>query len=164
MPASGDLSRAGTLQVVRDDLSDPAVVELLEGHLSQLRSISPPESTHALDVDELRAPDVSFWVARQGGRVLGCGALKHLDATTGEIKSMRTAPHATRRGVASAVLGVLLDEARAMGLARVSLETGASDFFAPARRLYARHGFAECGPFGPYLPDPESTFMTLALH
>jgi putative acetyltransferase len=149
--------------VVRDDLSDPGVIALLDGHVAQLRSVSPPESTHVLDIDALRAPNVTFWVARDGDDVLGCGALVQLGRRCGEIKSMRTASYATRRGVGGAVLQEILVDARARGLSEVSLETGSAEFFAPARRLYARHGFTQCGPFGTYRPDPESTFMTLQL-
>ena len=146
-----------------DDLTDPAVIALLDGHVAQLRSISPPESSHALDLDGLRAPGVMLWVARDGDEVLGCGALTEVSAGHGEVKSMRTAPTAQRRGVARAVLGEILAEARRRGLSRLSLETGSADFFAPARALYAAHGFRECAPFGGYRPDPHSTFMTLVL-
>lgn len=151
------------MQITVDDLTDPAVVELLDGHVSQLRSISPPESTHALDLEGLRAPGVTVWVARDGDAVLGCGALTEIEPGHGEVKSMRTAPGARRRGVARAVLAEILAEARRRGLARISLETGSDDFFAPARALYAAHGFTECGPFGGYRLDPHSTFMTLEL-
>jgi putative acetyltransferase len=146
--------------VTRDDLTDPAVVALLDGHVAELRSISPPESSHALDLEGLRAPGVTFWAARDAdGTVLGCGALALLDAGHGEVKSMRTSPQATRRGVARAVLEAVIDEARQLGLSRLSLETGSADFFAPARALYAAHGFTECGPFAGYRLDPHSTFM-----
>ena len=125
--------------------------------------MSPPESTHALDVNGLRAPNVTFWTARDRDAVLGCGALKRLGRRRGEIKSMRTASHATRRGVGTAILHAILADAGVLGLREISLETGSAEFFAPARRLYARHGFTECRPFGSYLPDPASTFMTLQL-
>lgn len=151
------------MRITVDDLTDPAVIDLLEGHVSQLRSMSPPESTHALDLDGLRAPGVTLWVARDGDTVLGCGALAEVGPGHGEVKSMRTAPDAQRRGVARAVLAEILAEARHRGLARVSLETGSDDFFAPARALYAAHGFTECEPFGSYRPDPLSTFLTLEL-
>jgi len=151
------------MQITVDDLTDPAVVVLLDGHVSQLRSISPPESTHALDLERLRAPGVTVWVARDGDTVLGCGALTEIGPGHGEVKSMRTAPDARRRGIARAVLAEILAEARRRGLARISLETGSDDFFAPARALYASHGFTECGPFGSYRLDPHSTFMTLEL-
>ncbi|GAA2740069.1 GNAT family N-acetyltransferase [Terrabacter aerolatus] len=154
------------MHITVEDLADPvdtAVIDLLDGHVSQLRSISPPESTHALDLDGLRAPGVSLWVARDGDEVLGCGALTEVAPGHGEVKSMRTAPRAQRRGVARAVLAQILAEARRRGLSRVSLETGSDDFFAPARALYAAHGFTECGPFGSYRLDPHSTFLTLEL-
>jgi putative acetyltransferase len=150
--------------VARDDLTDPAVVALLDGHVAELRRISPPESSHALDLDGLQAPGVTFWAARDAdGMVLGCGALALVEPGHGEVKSMRTTPQAQRRGVARAVLAAVLDEARRLGLSRLSLETGSADFFAPARALYAAHGFVECGPFAGYLLDPHSTFMTREL-
>ena len=153
----------GAMHITVDDLTDPAVIDLLDGHVSQLRSISPPGSSHALDLDGLRAPGVTFWAAREGDEVLGCGALTELEPGHGEIKSMRTAPSARRRGVARAVLREILGEATRRRLTRLSLETGTADFFAPARALYAAHGFTECGPFGSYRLDPHSTFMTREL-
>jgi putative acetyltransferase len=153
----------GEVWINRDDLTDPAVVALLEEHVTELRSMSPPESTHALDLAELRSADVTVWVARDGDVVLGCGALKELTPEHGEIKSMRTARVAQRRGVARLVLAEILGDARRRRLARLSLETGSDEFFAPARRLYVAHGFTECEPFGDYRPDPLSTFLTLEL-
>lgn len=151
------------MHITPDDLTDPPVVALLEEHVTELRSMSPPESTHALDLTGLQAPDVTVWVARDGEVVLGCGALKELTPEHGEIKSMRTAQVAQRRGVARLLLAEILAEARRRGLTRLSLETGSDAFFAPARTLYAAHGFTECPPFGSYRPDPLSTFMTLEL-
>lgn len=149
---------------------DPAVREdvraLLEEHLAEMYATSPPESVHALDLDALRAPAITFWTARASsdGTLLGCGALKELGAATeGEIKSMRTAAAARGQGVAAAVLAAILTEAKRRDYVRINLETGAEDFFAPARRLYARHGFLECGPFADYVLDPNSVFMTLPL-
>jgi putative acetyltransferase len=143
----------------RDD-----VRALLAEHLADMFATSPPESVHALDLDGLLAPGVTFVTARDAvGDLLGCGALAEAAPGLGELKSMRTARSARGRGVASAVLAHLLGVAVARGYGRVSLETGSQDFFAPARRLYARHGFAECGPFGGYALDPHSVFMTLAL-
>ncbi|PZR52837.1 GNAT family N-acetyltransferase [Xylanimonas oleitrophica] len=132
-----------------------------------MRAGSPACSVHALDVTALLAPSITFVTAREpgpdGATLLGCGALSELDAHHGELKSMRTATGARGRGVATAVLGHLLGVARERGYERVSLETGSQDSFAPARRLYARHGFVECGPFGSYVEDPYSVFMTLPL-
>ncbi|MFL6158709.1 MAG: GNAT family N-acetyltransferase [Marmoricola sp.] len=115
---------------------------------------------HALDVAGLKIPAITFWTTREDGVLLGCGALKELDPAHGEIKSMRTTYAARGRGVASAMLGHLLAVARERGYARVSLETGVEDYFAAARRMYTRHGFAECEAFGSYRPDPNSVFMT----
>ncbi|WP_134738877.1 GNAT family N-acetyltransferase [Nocardioides sp. 503] len=146
------------------DLDDPAVVAFLEEHVAQLRDVTPPGSSHALDLDGLRAPSVRFWsVTDEDGDLLGCAALKTLGPDHAELKSMRTATGRTRQGVATALLRHVLDEARSAGAARVSLETGSFDFFAPARALYVRHGFVECEPFGDYRPDPHSTFMTLVM-
>ncbi|MFE6970236.1 GNAT family N-acetyltransferase [Isoptericola sp. NPDC057653] len=143
---------------------------LLAEHLSDMHATSPAESVHALDLAALRVPSVTFLTARDtDDTLLGCGALSELDPVTGhagglgEVKSMRTAAAARGRGVAGAVLGRLVDLARGRGYARVSLETGPQDYFAAARRLYARHGFVPCGPFGAYAPDPCSVFFTLDL-
>jgi putative acetyltransferase len=118
------------------------------------------ESMHALDLDALRHPDVVFWTLRDEGRLAGCGAIKRLDEMHGEIKSMRTAEAYQRRGVAAALLAHIEQESARMGLARLSLETGAEDYFAPARALYERCGFTYCEPFADYVLDPLSVFMT----
>lgn len=151
------------MRIEVDDLSGGDVRALLVEHLADMSAVSPPESVHALDLDALRAPDVTFFAAREDGVLLGCGALKELAGDHGELKSMRTAAHARGRGVAAAVLAHLLAVARDRGYRRVSLETGAEDFFAPARRLYARHGFTPCAPFAHYVEDPNSVFLTLEL-
>jgi putative acetyltransferase len=148
----------------RDDLMGTQIQALLQEHLDDMHSQSPPESVHALDVSRLRGPDIHFWsLWSQDGSLLGCGALKWLDAGHGEIKSMRTV-HAQRgKGLGSAMLAHLLEQARALGLRRLSLETGTQPGFASARRLYERHGFVECPPFADYVLDPNSVFMTLVL-
>ena len=146
-----------------DDLTGTEVVGLLQQHLTEMGSQSPAESVHALDVTGLRGPDVTFWSAWSGDRLAGCGALKQLDAGHAEIKSMRTADDFRGQGIGTVVLAHLLDAARGRGYSRVSLETGSNEPFAPARRLYARHGFVECEPFADYVLDPWSVFMTLEL-
>jgi len=151
------------MRIVHDDLSGPGIAALIGDHLADMRRHSPPESIHALGLEKLRQPDVTFWSAWEGDELVGCGALRHLDATHGEIKSMRTAPAHRRKGVAAAMLHHLLDEARRRGYRRVSLETGSMAAFEPARQLYARHGFTSCGPFADYRPDPNSVFMTREL-
>ncbi|MCK6425798.1 MAG: GNAT family N-acetyltransferase [Burkholderiaceae bacterium] len=146
-----------------DDLTHPAVQALLREHLAGMHAQSPPESVHALGLDRLRAPDITFWAVWEDENLLGCGALRQLDDRHGELKSMRTAQAHLRRGVGSALLTHILDEARRRGLTRLSLETGSTPGFDPARRLYARFGFTECGPFADYAEDPFSVFMTRSL-
>lgn len=146
-----------------DDLRHPAVIALLQEHLDWMHRISPPESVHALDLDALRRPDISFWTLWDGEALAGCGALRELAQGQGEVKSMRTAQTHLRRGVAARMLEHILAEARRRGYARLSLETGSMDYFAPARALYARAGFSPCGPFGDYVDDPNSVFMTRTL-
>lgn len=151
------------MKIIVDDLSGPEIAALLTEHLEEMRATSPPESKHALDLDDLRRPEVTFWSALDGDEVIGCGAIKRLDPTHAELKSMRTARARQGGGVATALLTHLLDEARRMGFQRVSLETGSAEFFAPARRLYRRFGFDDTEPFGDYRPDPHSVFLTREL-
>ena len=146
-----------------DDLRHPAVIALLQEHLDWMHRTSPPESVHALDLDALRQPDIAFWTLWDGETLAGCGALRALDATHGEVKSMRTAQTHLRRGVAATMLDHILAEARRRGYARLSLETGSMAYFAPAHALYARAGFRPCAPFGDFVEDPNSVFMTRAL-
>lgn len=146
-----------------DDLRGPEIRALLEEHLLNMRALSPPESVHALDLDGLRQPHIRFWTAWSGEALLGCGALKQLDGSHAELKSMRTANAHRRKGVARAVLLHILADARAQGFTHLSLETGSQPEFLPARRLYAQHGFLDCPPFANYAEDPNSVFMTCLL-
>ena len=146
-----------------DDLRGPEIHALLEEHLQDMRRISPPESVHALDLDGLRRPEITFWTAWSDHELVGCGALKTLGDGHGEIKSMRVSTTRRRTGAGRAMLHHILDEARRRGLARLSLETGSQPEFAPARQLYTSAGFAECGPFAGYVLDPCSVFMTRTL-
>ena len=152
------------ISIDRDDPARGDVQQLLTEHLADMFATSPAESVHALDHSALSVPSVTFWTAREDGNLLGCGALKLLhstagQATDGELKSMRTTEYARGRGVATLMLRHILEDARTRNLERVCLETGTEDYFAPARRLYARHGFTECPPFGDYVTDPNSVFM-----
>lgn len=146
-----------------DDLQHPAVRALIREHLQAMYEQSPPESVHALGVDALRGPGITFWCAWDGDQLLGCGALKELDARHGEIKSMRTPEAHRRRGAGRALLTQIISVARQRGYERVSLETGSFDAFMPARKLYESFGFEYCGPFADYREDPCSSFMTLTL-
>jgi len=148
------------------DLDDPArddVTALLAEHLADMFATSPAESVHALDVSGLKVPAISFWTARRDGVLLGCAALKELDAAHGEVKSMRTSTDSRGTGVGSALLLHLISEARSRGYSRLSLETGTEDYFEPAHVLYARHGFVATGPFADYTHDPNSAYFTLVL-
>jgi putative acetyltransferase len=153
----------GEIEIAVTDPGEPDVVALLEGHLAFAAEHSPPEDIHALDLDGLRHPDITFLAARRDGVLLGVGALKVLDPTHGELKSMHTVASARGTGVGALMVDRLLAEARDRGLARVSLETGSMEAFAAARRLYARAGFVPCEPFGDYEPSRNSTFLTRAL-
>ena len=151
------------MEIRLDDLQGPEIATLLQAHLDHTAGLSPPESTHALDLAGLRVREITFWTAWEGGELLGCGALKQLSPEHGEVKSMHTAARHRGKGVAAAILTTIIAKAKARGYHRLSLETGAMDAFAPARALYARFGFQPCGPFANYREDPHSSFMTLAL-
>jgi putative acetyltransferase len=151
------------MRIVEGGLDDPRVIELLHVHLLRARGETAPGSAHALDLSGLRSPDVTFWSAWEGDALAGVGALRRLSADHGEVKSMHTAEAMRRRGVGAAILRHIIDWARARGMSRLSLETGSWPYFAPARALYARYGFVECPPFGDYVPDRNSVFMTLVL-
>jgi putative acetyltransferase len=153
----------GGIEIKVDNLSGPDIANLLSEHLRSLAEITPPESRHALNLDELRRPDVIFWSAWSDRELVGCGALKEIDPQHGEVKSMRTAKASLRRGVASKVLQEIISEAKRRGYLRLSLETGSQAPFEPARRLYGKFGFRPCPPFNGYIEDPNSVFMTLEL-
>jgi putative acetyltransferase len=152
-----------TVLIDAADFARADLREFLQAHLDDMEPTAPPESRHALDLSGLRVPGVRMWVARLDDALVGTVALKSLTPNHDELKSMRTDPLVRGRGVASALLEHALADARARGVARVSLETGSMAFFEPARALYRKYGFAECGPFGSYIPDPNSTFMTIEL-
>jgi putative acetyltransferase len=154
---------AGPGEIRVDDPREPDVRALLERHLTFALSTTPPEHSFALDVDGLLDPAITFFGFRAAGELLGIGAIKQLDAGHAEIKSMHTAQAARGRGVGRAMLNHLLAVARSRGCARVSLETGTTDEFAPARALYSSAGFTVCGPFADYQPSADNCFMTLAL-
>jgi putative acetyltransferase len=151
------------MEIRIDDLTGPEISDLLREHLENMFENSPPESVHALGLEELRKPEITFWTAWSGRALLGCGALKELDSHHGEIKSMRTVTAHRRKGVAAKLLEHILGEARRRNYKRISLETGSMEAFMPAQRLYARFGFQTCGPFAGYIEDPNSVFMTKEL-
>lgn len=144
-------------------LDHPAVAALLNAHLAGMAAHSPAESIHALTLDGLRSAHIRFFTVWSGDELAGCGALKQINAHHGELKSMRTHERFLRRGVARQLLSHLIEQARAAGLLRLSLETGSSPAFMPAINLYRAFGFEPCGPFAQYQPDPFSRFMSLSL-
>jgi putative acetyltransferase len=146
-----------------DDLQGNEIIALLREHKADLAQHSPPESCHALDLDDLRTPAVTFWSVWHEGELMGCGALKQLDSAHAEVKSMRTASAQVRKGVATRLMRHILQEARRRQYRRLSLETGSMEVFEPARALYERFGFEQCGPFADYVEDPYSMFMTIEL-
>jgi len=152
--------KSSQFEIKIDDLTGPEIAELLAEHLRCMAGVSPPESRHALNLEGLRKPDITFWSVWQGHELVGCGALKELDATHGEIKSMRTAAAHLRKRVATRIVEHIIAEARRRGYRRLSLETGAMPYFAPAHKLYHKLGFRPCRPFAGYREDPNSVFMT----
>jgi putative acetyltransferase len=146
-----------------DDLTGSAVEELIMDHLRDMALHSPVESRHALNLDGLRKPEITFWSAWEGEELVGCGALKELDLGHGEVKSMKTSPPHLRKGVSKRMLQHIIEEAKKRGYARLSLETGSMAAFEPARKLYERFGFEYCEPFADYVEDANSRFMTLLL-
>ena len=147
------------MKIVEGGLDHQQVLAMLRFHFDTNMAVTPPGSAHVFDVSRLKAPDVFFWSAWIGEMLMGVGALKLMGNDEGEIKSMHTLQTSRRSGVGGAMLRHIIDEAQKHGVKRLYLETGSFEFFAPARALYAKHGFKPCGPFGDYKPDPNSTFM-----
>lgn len=151
------------MEIRLDDLTGPEIAAFLDEHIEEMKSVSPPESIHALDLEELRSPAVTVWTVWERAELIGCGAIMELNPAHAEIKSMRTHAALRRKRVASTLLAHMLGEARRRGYQRVSLETGSMAHFEPARRFYLKHGFEYCEPFSTYDEDPNSVFMTMEL-
>jgi putative acetyltransferase len=151
------------MKIELDDLTRPEIHALLNEHLRNMYEVTPPESVHALDLEKLRRPEITFWSAWDGPLLLGCGALKELDPEHGEVKSMRTPSALRRRGAGRALLAHLIDVARSRGYRRLSLETGSNAAFKPAQKLYESAGFTYAGPFADYVDDANKVFMTMQL-
>ncbi|WP_309102410.1 GNAT family N-acetyltransferase [Microbacterium sp.] len=151
-----------SIVIERAHAETPGLSAFLEAHHEEISGTAPPESIHALPFDRLLAPGVRLFAGLSAGRAVATGALVPLGDDHEELKSMRTDPSVRGQGVGRAMLSFLLGDAERRGVGRISLETGSDDFFLPARTLYSGAGFRECGPFGRYRPDPNSTFMTLS--
>ena len=150
------------MRIIEDNLTGPEIRSLLETHFAGMLANSPAGSCHFLDFDGLNAPDVTFWSIWNGDSLAGCGALKELSSEHGEIKSMRTHEDHLRKGAGAIMLAHIISEGRERGYRRLSLETGSTEAFVPALAMYEAHGFEYCPPFGDYVDDPFSRFMTLA--
>jgi putative acetyltransferase len=151
------------MQIQIDDLSHPAIHELLNEHMANMYELSPPEQVFALDLSKLKSPEITFWTVWDDNLLLGCGALKELTAGHGEIKSMRTPTKLRGRGAGRAVLNRIVETARQRKYTLLSLETGTHPAFLPAQQLYRSVGFQYSGPFADYKEDPHSLFMALVL-
>ncbi len=151
------------MKIKVDDLTGKEIAELLEQHISDMRAVSAPESKHALDLNGLRKPEITFWTVWNENSLAGCGAIDELNASHAEIKSMRTAPEYRNKGVATMLLRHMIEEAKSRNYRKLSLETGSMAFFEPARQLYLKFGFVYCEPFSNYKEDSNSVFMTMEL-
>lgn len=151
------------LEIKVDDLSGDEIAAFLDEHIVEMRTVSPPESKHALDLEGLRKPEITFWTAWHENTLVGCGAIKELDSQQAEIKSMRVSSSYRGKGIASKLLQHIVSESKQRGYQRLSLETGSMSFFKPARSLYEKFGFKYCSPFSNYVEDPNSVFMTKEL-
>ncbi len=147
------------MEIRIDDLTGQEIFDLLNEHLQDMHAASPPESVHALDLSRLKSADITFWTVWSEGNLAGCGAIKELNSSEGEIKSMRTAKKYRRKGVAAKLLNHILAVAQERKYKKLYLETGSVEYFNAALNLYKSIGFRECGPFAQYEPDPYSVFM-----
>ncbi|WP_141501143.1 GNAT family N-acetyltransferase [Paenibacillus luteus] len=147
------------MEIKIDDLTGTEIIAFIKEHLQNMFENSPPESVHALNLDELTSPEITFFSIWEQNELLGCGAIKELDKQHGEIKSMRTSTKHLRKGVASNMLAHIIEESKRRGYRRLSLETGSMASFEPAIKLYKQFGFEQCSPFANYTEDPYSVFM-----
>lgn len=152
-----------SIEIQSADLDTPEFAALVETHAELMLSLSPPGSCHFLPMDGLKRSDVTVWEMRDGDTLVGCGALQHLSDTHGEVKSMHTLARYRGAGLGRRMLEHVIAVAEQRGYDRLSLETGSMDGFKPSRTLYRRFGFEVCPPFGDYVEDPNSVFMTRAL-
>ena len=139
------------------------VNDLLKKHFIELRSVSPTGSTHVLDIDGLKDPSIKFWSLWENNKLIGCGALKFLEKNHGEFKSIRVADEFRKKGIGERIIEHLIGEAKKLEISKLSIETGAGEFFLPARSLFSKFGFKLCPPFAHYKEDPHSCYYTLNL-
>ena len=151
------------MKSIEGNFDNLEVNSLLKKHFIELRSVSPAGSTHVLDIDGLKDPSIKFWSLWENNKLVGCGALKFLEKNHGEFKSIRVADEFKKKGIGERIINHLIGEAKKLKISKLSIETGAGDFFLPARNLFSKFGFKSCPPFAHYKDDPNSCYYTLDL-
>ena len=151
------------MKSIEGNFDNLEVNDLLKKHFIELRSVSPTGSTHVLDIDGLKDPSIKFWSLWENNKLIGCGALKFLEKNHGEFKSIRVADEFKKKGIGERIINHLIEEAKKLKISKLSIETGAGDFFLPARNLFSKFGFKSCPPFAHYKDDPNSCYYTLDL-
>ena len=151
------------MKSIENNFDDLLVNDLLEKHFIELRSVSPEGSTHVLDIPGLKEPSIKFWSLWENNELIGCGALKFLEKNHGEFKSIRVAEKFKKAGIGEKIIDHLIEEAKKLEVSKLSIETGAGEFFLPARKLFSKFGFKKCPPFAHYKEDPNSCYYTLNL-
>ena len=151
------------MKSIEGNFDNSEVNDLLNKHFIELRSVSPAGSTHVLDIDGLKDPSIKFWSLWENNKLVGCGALKFLEKNHGEFKSIRVADEFRKKGIGERIINYLIEEAKKLKISKLSIETGAGDFFIPARNLFSKFGFKSCPPFAHYNDDPNSCYYTLDL-
>ena len=151
------------MKSIEGNFDNLEVNDLLKKHFIELRSVSPAGSTHVLDIDGLKDPSIKFWSLWENNKLIGCGALKFLEKDHGEFKSIRVADEFRKKGIGKRIINHLIEEAKKLEISKLSIETGAGEFFLPARNLFSKFGFKTCPPFAHYKNDPNSCYFTLNL-
>ena len=151
------------MKSIEGNFDNPEVNELLKKHFVELRSVSPAGSTHVLDTSGLKDPSIKFWSLWENNKLVGCGALKFLEKNHGEFKSIRVADEFKKKGIGERIINHLIEEAKKLKISKLSIETGAGDFFKSARKLFKKFGFKTCRPFADYKEDPNSCYFDLEI-
>ena len=151
------------MKSIEGNFDNSEVNDLLKKHFAELKSVSPTGSTHVLDIDGLKDPSIKFWSLWENNKLIGCGALKFLEKNHGEFKSIRVANEFRKKGIGERIIEHLIEEAKKLEISKLSIETGAGEFFLPARKLFSKFGFKLCPPFAHYKEDPHSCYYTLNL-
>ena len=149
------------MKSIEGNFDNLEVNNLLKKHFIELRSVSPEGSAHVLDIEGLKDPSIKFWSLWENNKLVGCGALKFLEKNHGEFKSIRVADEFKKKGIGERIINHLIEEAKKLKISKLSIETGAGDFFLPARNLFSKFGFKKCPPFAHYKDDPNSCYYTL---